>query len=59
MKNEIIKKENIIIEDMIYELDEKEIMLDSDLARLYHVETKRINEAVYRNKKNFLKEFHG
>ena len=48
--NEIIEKENIIIEDMIYEVRGVEVMLDSDLAKLYHVETKRINEAVYRNK---------
>ena len=30
-------------------------MLDSDLAELYNVETKRINEAVYRNKEKFPK----
>ena len=28
-------------------------MLDSDLAKLYNVETKRVNEAVYRNKEKF------
>lgn len=28
-------------------------MLDSDLAKLYQVETKRINEAVYRNEEKF------
>ena len=47
--NEII--EDIInIEEMIYEINGNEVMLDSDLARLYGVETKRVNEAVYRNK---------
>lgn len=51
--NEIIEKDVINIEDMIYELDEKEVMLDSDLAKLYNVETKRINEAVNRNKEKF------
>ena len=51
--NEIIEKENINIEDMIYEIDEKEVMLDSDLAKLYNVETKRVNEAVNRNKEKF------
>ena len=45
--NEIIEKEIIKIEDMIYEIDSVEVMLDSDLAKLYNVETKRINEAVY------------
>ena len=38
--NEIISKE-IDIENMIYEIDGKEVMLDSDLAKLYHVETKK------------------
>jgi len=42
--NEIIEKENIIIEDMIYEVRGKQVMLDSDIAKLYQVETKRINE---------------
>lgn len=32
-------------------------MLDSDLAKLYEVETKRINEAVYRNKDKFPERF--
>ena len=41
------------IEDMIYEIKGVEVMLDSDLARLYNVETKRINEAVRRNKEKF------
>ena len=51
--NEIIEKENINIENIIYEIRGVEVMLDSDLANLYHVETKRINEAVYRNKEKF------
>ena len=32
-------------------------MLDSDLAELYHVETKRINEAVKRNSKRFSERY--
>ena len=40
---------NTKIEDMIYEIRGKQVMLDSDLAYLYNVETKRINEAVTRN----------
>ena len=51
--NEIIEKEQIVVEDMIYEIRGVEVMLDSDLAKLYQVETKRINEAVYRNKEKF------
>ena len=44
--HEIAEKDVINIENMIYEIDGKEVMLDSDLAKLYNVETKRINEAV-------------
>ncbi len=57
MKNEIIKVKDINIENMIYEIDGVQVMLDSDLAKLYHVETKRINEAVFRNSKKFPKRF--
>ena len=55
--NEIIEKDVINIEDMIYEIDGKEIMLDSDLAKLYSVETKRINEAVKNNPEKFPNRF--
>ena len=51
--NEIAEKDVINIEEMIYEIDGKEVMLDTDLAKLYNVETKRVNEAVYRNKEKF------
>ena len=49
--NEIIEKENI--ENSIYEIRGKQVMLDTDLAILYQVETKRINEAVKRNTLKF------
>ena len=51
--NEIAEKDVINIENIIYEIDGKEVMLDSDLAKLYNVETKRVNEAVNRNKEKF------
>ena len=51
--NEIIKSEEVNIENMIYEIRGKQVMLDRDLAKLYQVETKRINEAVARNIKKF------
>lgn len=44
--NEVIEKENIIVEEMIYEVRGVQVMLDVDIAKLYQVETKRINEAV-------------
>ena len=50
--NEIIKVEN-----MIYEINGKQVMLDSDLALLYNVETKRINEAVKNNINKFPERF--
>ena len=50
--NEILEKE-LNVEDMIYEVRGVEVMLDSDLAKLYQVETKRINEAVKNNPKKF------
>ncbi len=53
--NEIMEKEVVNIENLIYEIDGVEVMLDTDLAKLYQVETKRINEAVYRNKEKFPK----
>ena len=53
--NEIMEKEVVNIEKLIYEIDGVEVMLDTDLAKLYQVETKRINEAVYRNKEKFPK----
>ena len=37
---------NELIENMIYEIRGREVILDSDLAKLYGVETKRINEAL-------------
>ncbi len=51
--NEIKEKGIINIENLIYEIDGKEVMLDSDLAKLYNVETKRINEAVKNNPEKF------
>lgn len=37
------------IEDMIYEIRGKQVMLDSDLAKQYRVETKVLMQAVKRN----------
>ena len=56
--NEIITKGDIKIENMIYEIRGREVILDSDLAKLYHVETKRINETVRRNSKRFPPDFY-
>lgn len=53
--NEIITKDEI--ENMIYEVRGRQVMLDSDLAKLYGVETKRINEAVRNNPQKFPERF--
>lgn len=55
--NKIVEKNVINIENIIYEFYEKEVMLDSDLANLYNVETKRINEAVKNNPEKFPSRF--
>jgi hypothetical protein len=55
--NEIMEKEMISIDDMIYEIRGVQVMLDSDLAELYQVETKRINEAVKNNPDKFPERF--
>ncbi|MGY6401172.1 ORF6N domain-containing protein, partial [Vibrio parahaemolyticus] len=41
----------------IYILRGQKIMLDDDLALMYRVETKRLNEQVRRNLKRFPKDF--
>ena len=55
MKIILDKQENI--ETMIFDIRGKKVMLDSDLAKLYSVETKRINEAVKNNPNKFPERF--
>lgn len=45
------------IEAMIYNIRGHRVMLDSDLAKLYGVETKRLNEQVRRNSDRFPLDF--
>lgn len=56
--NEVIVKDNI--ENLIYEIRGKQVMLDSDLARLYECAngTKDINKAVKRNTDRFPEDFY-
>lgn len=49
--------ENIEIRNMIYTIRDKQVMLDSDLAILYKVETKVFNQAVKRNIERFPEHF--
>lgn len=67
MTNEVVDQETAeaqmvevvqpAIEKLIYVIRDKQVMIDSDLAMLYHVETKRLNEAVKRNIARFPEEF--
>lgn len=47
----------MVIEDMIYNIRGVQVMLDKDVAKLYQVETKRINQVIKRNIDRFPKEF--
>ena len=57
--NEIIPTEEQNIENMIYEIRGKQVMLDSDLAKLYQCKngTKEINQAVKNNPEKFPERF--
>ena len=45
------------IQKRIFVIREKRVMLDSDLAELYEVEVKQLNQAVKRNMKRFPDDF--
>lgn len=51
----IIKYEQII--DRIIEVRHQKVILDSDVAELYDVETKRVNEAATRNPEKFPSDY--
>ena len=53
--NTIIPIENIVTQ--IYLIRKERVILDADLARLYGVETKVLNQAVKRNIKRFPQDF--
>ena len=46
-----------IIEEKIYSIREKRVILDKDLAFLYQVSTRALNQAVKRNKTRFPDDF--
>ena len=62
-KNDIVKADSASIqpleniENLIHVIRGKQVMLDRDLARLYGVETFRLNEQVKRNKERFPEDF--
>ena len=56
-KNEIIAVSESEIRNLIYNIRGQQVMIDSDLAMLYQVETRRLNESVKRNIGRFPESF--
>jgi hypothetical protein len=54
-ENQIVKVENV--EDKIYMIRGQRVMFDSDLAEVYQVATKVLNQAVKRNLHRFPEDF--
>ena len=57
MQKNKIEKFELAIKDKIYSLRGHQVMLDRDLAELYEVQTKVLNQAVKRNRERFPEEF--
>ena len=61
MKKELMPiletKEESEIKGLIYNFRGKEVMLDSDIAELFKVETKKLNQQVKRNQNRFPEDF--
>ena len=53
----VIEYEIEDIKKKIYTIRGKQVMLDSDIAKLYDVETKQLNQAVKRNQNRFPEQF--
>ena len=56
-ENALILIDETNITDLIYTIRGKQVMLDSDLAGLYQVETRVFNQAVKRNSNRFPEQF--
>ena len=59
-ENKLITQNEFVNEDiknLIYTIRNKQVMLDSDVAMLYHYETKKVNQAVKRNINRFQERF--
>ena len=55
--NKLMLKENIKIEEMIFEVRGKQVILSSDVAKLYKTETRIINQTIKRNIMRFPETF--
>jgi phage regulator Rha-like protein len=56
MDKELIINDNLI-KDKIHYIRGKQVILDRDIAELYEVETRVLNQAIKRNKKRFPEDF--
>ncbi len=59
-ENQLAVQNELAIEDikkLIYTIRGKQVMIDSDVANIYHCETKYVNRVVKRNIERFLGEF--
>ncbi len=57
MEEKLSVGDNKEVKNLIYTIRGKQVMLDSDVAMLYHYETKNVNKAVRRNIDRFPEEF--
>ncbi len=57
MENELEIVNSEEIKNLIYTIRGKQVMLDSDVAMLYHYETKNVNKAMKRNIERFPEDF--
>ena len=58
MVNDCVMREDLmIVQNLIYEIRGQKVMLDSDLAKLYGIETRELKQAVRRNIKRFPADF--
>ncbi|UZD21019.1 ORF6N domain-containing protein [Algoriphagus halophytocola] len=53
--NELLNEEQVL--QLIHKIRNQKVMLDSDLAEMYGVPTKRLNEQVKRNSDRFPEDF--
>ena len=57
MANELVRIDQALIQGKIVTVRGVQVMLDRDLAELYGVPTKRLNEQVKRNRRHFPENF--
>ena len=57
MENQLKIVNSVEIKNLIYTIRGKQVMLDSDVAMLYHYETKNVNKAMKRNIERFPEDF--